>query len=77
VAGDRGAGGLVGSSRSLRESMNAAVDVGIDGFVVISGGIEDREGFLGGGSIVEIDERPSVDLLVKDWESGAQGVWIQ
>lgn len=77
VSGDRGAGGLVGSSRSLRESMNAAVDVGIDGFVVISGGIEDREGFLGGGSIVEIDERPSVDLLVKDWESGAQGVWIQ
>ncbi len=66
VGGDRFSGSFIGCSRGAGEGVGAAVDVGIDGFVVGARGIEDGEWFLGGGGIVQIDQGLAVDLLVQN-----------
>ena len=56
VSGDSRASLLVGSSGSLGKSVDAAMNVGIDLFVVNPGGLEHCDRLLGGRRVVEIDE---------------------
>lgn len=66
MLGDGLASGLVCGGGGLGEAMDAAMDVGIDPLVVISGRIEDGEGFLGGSGIIEVDEGATIDFLIEN-----------
>ena len=52
------------------------MDVGIVALVVTAEGVEDGAGFLGGGGVIEVDERMPVDLLVENREILPQGLPI-
>lgn len=52
--------------------MNAAVNVGVIALVIIHQRIDDALGFLRRGRIIKVDERLTVNLLVKDGEISAQ-----
>src|SRR5262249_15779430 len=52
--------------------MNAAMDVRVIMLVIIAKRVEDNSWFLSGGRIIEINERTTVDLLIKDGEVVSQ-----
>ena len=66
---DLDAGLFVGRGGALAQHVDAAMDVGVVDFVEVSNGVEDREGLLRGGRVVEVDQRLAVDLLPQDRES--------
>src|SRR5690606_12402489 len=68
---DTGAGAFVGVGGAHRERVKAAVDVAVVAFVEARERVDDDAGFLGGGGVVEVDERFAVDLLVKGGEVDA------
>ena len=57
--------------------MGAPVHIGVHPAIVVLQGVEHCHRLLGGGAIVQIDQRFAVDLLVQNRELGAQGVDIQ
>ena len=63
---------LEGRRRALAQLVHAAVDVGVVVLVVARHGVDHRAGLLGGGGVVEVDERPAVDPLGQDREVRAQ-----
>ena len=67
-AADLAAGGLVVVGGVLAEGVNAAMDVGVLGYVVVDQGVDDALGFLAGGGVVQVDQGVAVDFLVKDRE---------
>lgn len=52
--------------------MDAAVNIGIIALVIIYQSIDDALGFLRRGGIIKVDERLTVNLLVKDREISAK-----
>jgi hypothetical protein len=68
--GDFFANFIVDLCRGLAELVNAAMDIGVLGFVVFIGGFDDGFWFLGGGAVVEIDERMVVGAGGEDGEDG-------
>ena len=76
VAGDGPAGLLVALGGEAGEVVGAAVDVGVDRLVVVAGGVEHLAGFLGGGGVVEVDERAAVDLGGEEREVGADALEV-
>ena len=48
------------------------MDVGIDLLVVVPGGVENAERFLGRGGVIKIDERLPIDLGGEDGELSAE-----
>jgi hypothetical protein len=72
--GDAGAGGLEAVGRPLRETVDAAVDVGVAAPVVVADGVDHGGRLLRGGGGVEEDERAArLVALVQDREIGADG----
>ena len=76
VLGDAGPGAFVGFGRARTQLVQAAMDVGVVALVVTAERVEDRAGFLGGGGVIEVDERMPVDLLVENREILPQGLPI-
>ena len=66
--GDSFAGAFVGGGGAIAQLVDAAMDVRILVLVVVLDGLEDGARFLGGGAVVEVDQRMSVDLLAEDGE---------
>ena len=62
------AGGLKGGRGAVAQFMNAAMDICIVSLVKVLESIEDGAGLLGGGSIVEINQRMAMNLLIEDGE---------
>jgi len=71
-AGDRFPGCLEGAGGTAAQGMGGAVHIGIVGPIVVSYGIQHRLGFLGGGSVVQIDQRVTVHLLRQGWKLATQ-----
>ena len=65
-------GRFVGERRSHRKRVDAAVNIGIIALVIIYQSIDDALGFLRRGGIIKVDERLTVNLLVKDREISAK-----
>ena len=63
-------GGLLG------EEMHAAVDVGVDGIILVRDGLDHGPRLLGGGGVVEVDERPPVDFAAEDGKVAAHLFYI-
>ena len=57
---------LVGVGGPLAQGMDAPVDVGVFGGVVVDQRVNYRLGFLAGGRIVQIDQGSAVDRLLQD-----------
>jgi len=70
-------GGFVGGSGRLGKPVNTTVDIGVDSLVVVPGRVENAKRFLGGGGVIEIDERFPVDLLIQDGKLLAKLIGIQ
>ena len=66
--GGAGAGLFVGFGGEPAQVVGAAVDVGVLLFVEAPLGVEDAEGFLGGGGAIEVDEGVFADRRVEDGE---------
>ena len=62
-AGDLFAGFLVALGGLHAEGVDSAMDVGVVAFVVVHEGLNDGGGFLGGGGVVQVDQRLAVDKL--------------
>ncbi|MNS69805.1 hypothetical protein D3C72_1031330 [compost metagenome] len=62
-AGDRLAGCLEGAGGAAAQGMGGAVYVGVVGPIVVSDGVQHRLRLLGGGGVVQIDQRVAVHLL--------------
>ncbi|MNZ77355.1 hypothetical protein D3C78_958920 [compost metagenome] len=62
-AGDRLAGCLEGAGGAAAQGMGGAVHIGIVGPIVVSYGVQHRLRLLGGGGVVQIDQRVAVHLL--------------
>ncbi|MBO7630225.1 MAG: DUF2851 family protein, partial [Bacteroidales bacterium] len=62
---DGAAGGLELLGGKLAQMVHATVDVAVDGEVVAGQRVDDRQRFLRGGGVVEIDERAAVDRLLQ------------
>ncbi len=77
VALDRGPGPLEGDGRALRQQVDAAVDVRAVALVEGAHRIDHRPRFLGGGGVVEVDQRLAVRLLVEGREVGAHGLDVE
>ena len=60
--------------RDLAELVNAAMDVGVFGFVVAADRDRSPPRLLRGGAVVEIDQRLAVDRRVQDGEIGADSL---
>src|SRR5947207_12738844 len=58
---------------AIAQLVDATVNVGIDMAVVSAKGIQDREGLLGSRSVIEIDERATMDFLIQNRKVGTQG----
>ena len=58
--GDLCARFFVGVGRLLAQLVDAAMDVGVFGFVVADEAIDHRPGLLRGGAVVEVDQRLAV-----------------
>ena len=56
---------------AIAECVYAAVHVGIIAAVVIADGLDHALGLLGGGGVVEVDQRMAVNLLREDREIAA------
>lgn len=67
----------MGSSGSLGKSVDAAMNVGIDLFVVNPGGLEHCDRLLGGRRVVKIDEWAPIDFLMENRELGSKGFGVQ
>ena len=67
---DLGAGTLVVVSGVLAEGMHAPVNVGVLGGVVAHQLVYDRLRLLRRCAVVEVDQRPAVDLLLQDRKIG-------
>ena len=63
-----GAGTFVVLSGVLAEGVDTTVDVGVFGGVVAHQLVDYRLGLLGGGAVVEVDQRLAIDLLLQDRE---------
>ena len=74
--GGLGARALEGGRRPLREHVDAAMHVGVRRRVVVAQRVDDHLRLLGGGGVVEIDERVPVGRLRQDRELGAQALDI-
>ena len=59
------------------QGVDAAVHVGVGVGVEVDEGIDHLPRLLGGGGIVEIDQRSTIDLALKDGEVGANAVDVQ
>ena len=59
---------LVCPGGPFAQEVNAAVDIGAVAGVKADERIDDRLGFLGGGGVVEVDQRLAVDLLMQGRE---------
>jgi hypothetical protein len=53
--------------------MHVGVGVGVE----VDERVDDLLGLLGGSGVVEIDQRPAVDLPLQDWEVGADTLDIE
>ena len=71
-AADLAAGGLVVVGGVLAQGVDAAMDVGILGRVVVDQRVNNALGLLAGGRVVQVDEGMSVDFLVENGEVLAQ-----
>ena len=58
------------------QGVHAAVHVGIGGGVEVNKRVDHLTGFLGGGGVVEIDQRPTIDQPLQDREIGADALDI-
>ena len=67
-AGDFCAGLFVGGGGFLAEGVDAAMNVRVFRFVISLDRIDDDLGLLGRGAVVEIDQRPAVNLCFQDGE---------
>ena len=61
---------LVGLAGLLAQQVDAAMDVGVAGFVVGADGVNDRARLLGAGGAVQIHERAAVGHPVEDGKVG-------
>ncbi len=68
---DAGAGALVAVGRAHRERVEPTMDVAVVAFVVVHEGVDHAARFLRSGTVVKIDQRLAVDLLVQDREVSA------
>ena len=68
---------LVGLRGPLAEQVNAAMDVAALGRVKAFQGVEDRLRLLRGGRVVEIHQRPAVDLLPQDGKVGPDAAHVE
>ena len=68
---------FVRTRSALAQEVRGPVDVGVVVGVVIVQGIEDRLRLLRRVGAVEIDERPPMNLLLEDWEIGADAFHIE
>ena len=61
---------LVGLGRELRQSVDSALDIGVP--ALVAGDDRRRHGprLLGGGGVVEVDQRAAVDLAREDRKLG-------
>jgi len=66
VAGELGAGIFVGLSGFGTQQVDPTMDVGVFVGIVLSDGVDHRLRFLGGGGVVEIDERFSIHLAFEN-----------
>ncbi|MNS92519.1 hypothetical protein D3C72_1266610 [compost metagenome] len=73
----RVARGLVGIGGALAQGMHAAVDIGVERGIVMRFGIDHALRLLGGGGVVQIDQRLAVDGLAQDGEILAQPLHLQ
>ncbi len=58
--------------RGVREIVQAAVNVGVFEAIGVVHGLDHRQRLLGGGAVVEIDQRLAVDLAEQDREIGPE-----
>ena len=65
------AGVFVGFGRLLAQIMHPAVDVAVLVQVIVPLSVDDAQRLLRGGSIVEIDQRLAINLLVENGDLGA------
>ena len=77
-AGHLPARALVGVGRPARQLVDAPVHVGVVVPVIVRDRVYDRVGFLGGGGVVQVDQRLAVDVLLQGREvaprRGGEGV---
>ena len=59
---------LVGFGRPLAQLINAAMNVGVFGLVEADDAVDHGARLLGGGGVVEVDQRLAVHLVVQDRE---------
>ena len=60
--------GFKSGGGAIAQFMDAAMHVGVIVLIIMNQRLNDRAWFLRRGGIVEINQRPAVDLLVKDWK---------
>ncbi len=72
-----GAGVLVVLGGALAEQVDAAMNVGVVGRVVVLQGVQHGARLLGGGGVVEIDERLAAHLLAQDGEVVADALHVE
>src|SRR5215510_15995033 len=70
----RGTGprGFESAGSAIAEFMNAAVNVGVVALVILDEGIYDSARLLGGGGIIEVNERTAMHLLIQNGEVGSE-----
>ena len=68
---------LVGGGGSLRQQVNAPVDVGVIAGVTPADGVDDRFRFLHRGGVVQIDQGLAVNPLMQDRKIGADAGEVQ
>ena len=68
---------LVGARCALAQRMQSPVDVRIVGFVIAADRIDDPARLLARCAVVEVHERPAVDLLIEDRKLGADPLDIE
>ena len=66
-----------GGRGSAAQGVGGAVHIGVVTAIVLIHGLQYRQRLLGGGGIVQIDQRLVVDLLLQGWELGANGGQIE
>ena len=64
--------GLVAFRGRGSKVVGTAVDIAVECAVVVVEGLDDAQRLLCGGRIVEVDQRMTVDLLLKDRELGTK-----